>query len=393
MSVPFFSHLGLRVRAEPGVNSGTVFWVLRVVVAAGFGVAGFFSIWRAAADFEFGRGTPAGVARAVELAPSDAEYLLLRGLEIDYDGGDATPLLERAARLTPMSSAPRIRLGLAAEIRGDDAQAERWLLEAARIDRQFEPRWTLANFYFRHENFQEFWKWTRAALEVSYGDRRPVFDLCWRTGATADEIARAIPERREVLGAYLSYLIGTQRIDAAAPVAVRLTAFHDGADQAVLLGACDAFIAAGNADAAMALWRGLFGEYSGVFHANFEAPRIGDGFDWRSGDVAGVVQIDLDDPASRRITLSGQEPESCELLRQTLALEPGRAYTLRWRSTASGAMPGMEWRIGEAHAGLSAGELKFVAKSRLSTLALVYARPEGEARAEGWVEIAGVTVN
>ena len=58
------------------------------------------------------------------------------------------------------------------------AGAERWLLDAARVDRQYEPRWTLANFYFRQQKMDDFWKWMRAALEVSYGDRVAAFDLC-----------------------------------------------------------------------------------------------------------------------------------------------------------------------------------------------------------------------
>ena len=45
------------------------------------------------------------------------------------------------------------------------------LHEAARVDRTFDPRWTLANYYFRRQNWDEFWKWMRAAAEMSYGDR------------------------------------------------------------------------------------------------------------------------------------------------------------------------------------------------------------------------------
>jgi tetratricopeptide (TPR) repeat protein len=171
------------------------------IAALVLALAAALAIVRARADAEFRRGTPEAVERAVDLAPSNAEYLLFRALQLDYDGADATPLLERAANLNPMSSTPRIRLGLAAEIRSDNASAEKWFLDAARIDHQFEPRWTLANFYFRRENLPEFWTWLRAALEVSYGDRRPAFDLAWRTGSPAGEIARAIPDRGDVVAA------------------------------------------------------------------------------------------------------------------------------------------------------------------------------------------------
>ena len=124
--------------------------------------------------------------------------------------------IEKIAALTPYSSAPRIRLGLAAELSGDPSSAERWLLDAARVDHQFEPRWTLANFYFRAANKpDEFWKWMRAALAGSYGDRTPAYELCWRVSDDAREIlARAIPDRREVLGSYLAYLSQTKKLAA-----------------------------------------------------------------------------------------------------------------------------------------------------------------------------------
>ncbi len=166
--------------------------------------------------------------RAIEIMPRNTEYLALRALELDYDGADSMPVLKRIASLNPLASAPRIQLGLAAEIHGDPDSAERWLLDAARVDRQFEPRWTLANFYLRRENPAEFWKWMRLALQVSYGDRRPAFDLCWRMSEDPREIlTRAIPERHEVLAAYLAYLLEEHRLPAAAAVALKLAAAGD----------------------------------------------------------------------------------------------------------------------------------------------------------------------
>ena len=57
-------------------------------------------------------------------------------------GSVLASLNESVLLLTPQA-------GLAAETRGDAALAEKWLQEAATVDRQYEPRWTLANFYFR----------------------------------------------------------------------------------------------------------------------------------------------------------------------------------------------------------------------------------------------------
>ena len=319
---------------------------------------------------------------------------MFRALQLDYDGADATPLLERAAALNPMSSTPRIRLGLAAEIRGDTASAEKWLLDAARIDRQFEPRWTLANFYFRHEKFPEFWTWLRSALQVSYGDRRPAFDLAWRASSDPAEIARAIPDRHDVIAAYVGYLLETRRDEAAGSFALKLASMNDPADRPLLLGSCDRFIQANLPGAANDLWRALFGNHAGIFAGNFQTPRIGHGFDWRSADLPGVVQIDLDHPSRRRIAFDGRQPESCEVLRQAILVEPGRRYSLRWQVQLNGLnLPtGIEWRVAGAHAPVDAKELVFTATSRIEELTLNYARPRGEARGEGSIDLSSITL-
>src|SRR5579872_4508118 len=297
-----------------------MYYAIRIVLAILLAAAAWMSFSSARADFEFRRGTPESVARAVALAPGNTEYLEFRALQLDYEGADSTTLLERAAELNPMSSTPRIRLGLAAEVRGDSSASEKWLLDAARVDRQFEPRWTLASYYFRRGRADDFWKWMREALEISYGDRRPAFDLCWRMSDDAAAILRrAIPDRREVLASYIDYLLETKRVDALEEPALKLASARDPGDLNVLLASCDALIAARRAGAAWELWRAMgFGEVS------FEAPRLGRGFDWQPVESPGVTHLHIDQPRSmHRVTLSGNQPESCELLRRALRLDPG----------------------------------------------------------------------
>ncbi len=372
--------------------------IAAILAVAGLLAATWISIRLARADRLFRSRDPASVVRAVLLAPGNVEYLSFRALQVDYDGGNPAPLLERAAELDPFSSAPRIRLGLGAELRGDFDTAEKQLLVAARLDRQFEPRWTLANFYFRRGNAEEFWKWMYAALEVSYGDRRPAFDLCWRmNGEAAEILSRAIPERREVIGAYLGYLLETHRVMAMSPVARKVAAGNDSRDIALLLAACDALIDAKRAAEASELWRAM--GYS--LPVTFAAPRVGAGFDWRPLPIQGGVHVNVDQPRPmHRITLSGQQPESCELLRRFENLRAGVRYTLRWEARTQGlASPsGVAWSIGgervavTSSEGGSAGELAFVAPSDLTPLTLVYERPPGEVRAEGSVEMWNVTI-
>jgi hypothetical protein len=397
----------MRARVIVVLRMYYVYAVVATVVCVTLLAAAWLSIRLATADAAFRLHTPSGVARAVELTPRNTEYLLTQAVQLDYEGGDSTALLQRAADLNPLSSAPRIRLGLAAEIRGDSALAEKWLLDAARVDQQFEARWTLANFYFRQDHMPEFWKWMRRALQVSYGDRSPAFDLCWRASSGPAEIlTRAIPDDHGVVAAYLSYLMAGSsepaKLAAIGPVALKLTAMGEGNDRPALFAACDALINAGNAEPALALWRAMgFPKFNGVVNPDFEVPQVGHGFDWRQTDAPGIVHADLNQPRSmHRVTLNSRQPESCELLRQILLLEPQAEYTLLWESRTNGlsSPTGVEWRIagvsGEIPAASdgTAGEVDFKAASELVPLTLNYLRPSGEPRAEGSVELWHVRV-
>ncbi len=368
---------------------------------AALGVAVWFSIVLARADFYF-RGRNA--QRAVEIAPRNTEYLALRALQLDYDGADSRAVTEQVARLNPYSSAPRIRLGLAAEVSGDAVAAERWLLDAARVDHQFEPRWTLANFYFRAGKTDEFWRWIRSALEVSYGDRTPAYELCWRVDG-AEVLQRAIPDRHEVVGSYLVYLLNKNR-QGLVEVARKVASYRDAADLPLLLAVCDRLIDARDAEA-LEVWS-LAGESapSGIFNGDFATLPLNHGFDWRLIESPGVRHL------NNRIALSGSQAESVVLLQQVLNVVLGKRYRLSWEARTVGikSPSGLGWRVagncsplpdGRGSVGRCEGEdggllpsqdwseggVTFVADAAFTELALVYQRPVGESRAEGHVEL------
>jgi tetratricopeptide (TPR) repeat protein len=363
--------------------------------------AAWWSIRLARADAAFRQETPQNVARAIELEPENGEYLAALALQAEYSGQDSTPVLSEAlweeiARLNPRASAPRIRLGLAAELRGDANQAERWLQEAYSVDRQFETRWTLANFYFRQDRRDEFWTWMKSALEMSYGDRAAAFDLCWQASSDAAELLdRAIPDRREVVASYLAYLLSHNRQAAIAGAANKLARIRTAEDLPLLYSATDAVL---DPD----LWQALGNPRpAGITHPNFEEPRIGPsvghGFDWSFVETAGVTHQSLE---GHRIRFSGQQPQSCELLRQVVGgLRPGATYTLQWETrTQEIASPtGLVWQIanrtGEIAASddWSAGRMQFTPDSDHAVLVLTYRRPEGQVRTEGYVDIRRVT--
>ncbi len=362
-------------------------------------ISAVYSIRLAMADAAFRKHTPEGVERALQISPNNVSYLLLRALQLEYDGADSTALLERAARAAPLSSAPRIRLGLAAEARGDVSDAEKWLLDAARVDRQFEPRWTLANFYFREERPSEFWKWMRAALEVSYGDRRLAFELCWRMTQNPDEIlTRGIPAQHDVLATYLAF-VQDQHREAAGAAALKLAALHNPVDASLLEASCDLLLDSGKVSEALEIWKQLGHLKAGLItNGGFMTEPSGHGFDWRPAHPPGVTDLQI--PGAHRIVLSGKEPESCELLRQIVVLEKGKLYSLTWeaRTKDFGAPTGIQWSAGSANGVIEraedwrAGGLAFKAEAPATPIKLEYQRPMGQARAEGRIEIRKVSL-
>ncbi len=342
------------------------------------------------------------MARAVELAPGNGDYLSTLALQAEYSGQDPTPLLEQLAAEHPRSSAPRIRLGLAAELRGDAREAERWLQEAYSVDRQFETRWTLANFYFRQGRSNDFWKWIRSALEMSYGDRGAVFNLCWQMSADPQTIlGRAIPESREVAAAYLDYVVQHRRTDAIAGAAKLLARIREADDLPLLSVAADSLLEAGQGRAAEDLWVALGNPPpAGVTDPNFEKPATGQGFGWRIPETPGITHSKPAESAGHRIRFDGHQPESCELLRQVLGgLRPGVRYVLQWESRTQeiGSPTGLEWRIASRGAAIaasedwSAGKMTFVPDSGPAILVLTYKRPEGQVRTEGQLDLRRVT--
>lgn len=133
--------------------------------------------------------------------------------------------------LRPRASSVLIDAGLAAEDAGDYAAAERTLLDAARIDHQYQPAWTLANFYFRRGDAARFWPWARHAAQMSYDDLPPLLRLCDELEPYPPAVLERIGDPPRMHRAYLDYLAGRGRWEAAQEVARRMGADPDSAAQ------------------------------------------------------------------------------------------------------------------------------------------------------------------
>jgi len=388
----------------------------------GLAVAAAFSIRAGWADYRMRQETVDSTRRAIALMPGQAEYhARLAWLVADTDPRMAGDALRRAVALNPWDARSWIELGLSAEASGDNATSIQCLLRAAAVDTKFLPRWTLANYYFRHDDVAMFWYWTRQAAAMVYGDALAMFRLCGKVAEDGRLIDRLEIRNPDVRAGYLAYLLDQNRMDLIAPAVHLLLQQKREADVPLLLSACERLLAARRVDQAVEIWNRL----ADAGHVAFRTP-AGDGrqflangsftvtptslgFDWRLPVVEGISASREEDPLGLRLTFSGTEPEDCEALVQFVPLRPKTPYQLSFAFRTQGIpdAAGLAWRIADAAAGTVLREgpslasepdtqvhLSFEtpAECRLVRLSLRYRRAPGTTRMEGFLVLRNVTL-
>jgi tetratricopeptide (TPR) repeat protein len=358
--------------------------------------------------------------RAVESGICDAEDWL-RLADLKQEAGELNVAeLERAVECNPNDSEAQVLLGLANEARGNVNRARALFLSAALSDHGFVPRWTLANFFFRRGEADLFFQWMNQALVIASTDVLSAFPLYWRITDDKNRILSAIPRRSGILRQYLAWLIQTNRLEAAYAVS-QVEPFPDLAlARRELLSLCDRLIEGGDGDRAVSVWNMLSDRQlvkggklnpetgSSIANTAFSWFPLAVAFDWRPGKEEGFT-ITPSMPGIR-ISLSGNEPESCELLSQYIVLSRGKKYKLsyHYEASLSAQSTGVRWQLRDrlARRNLMAGaptfqrnitasdEVSFVAPSdvRLARLVLMYQRELGETRTQGWINLTDVAL-
>ena len=331
-----------------------------------------FAVWRsvqiAIADWAASPNSVQALTKAVQDSPDDPRLLarlaLLRSAAGDPDP-EVDDQLRRAARLNPFSSEVLMTLGLHEEFEGNPVAAERELTQAARIDHQFKPAWTLANFYTRRSEPGKAWAMIERifALEPLGFDLTPVFDLCWRiAGDDPGRILSLIPKNGPEPVQYLAYLVSTNRADAALQVwpgaLGSMRQADSSGDPETLKGFPDYLMGAGRVAEGVRVWNQLV--ESGMIQSGHLDPAKGDsiadpefkypagaGFSWHVGEFNGVSANIYG--GALHLELSDDEPESFRVLSAMVPLLPDRHYRLLWTVDKSGLRdsrdPGFRFRI------------------------------------------------
>ncbi|MBZ5619298.1 MAG: hypothetical protein LAQ69_11335 [Acidobacteriia bacterium] len=346
--------------------------------------------------------------RAVELSPDATFYERLADKREEL-GGVPLPDLQRAVARDPANAVRLQRLGAGAELAGNFELAEASFLQAAALSRQYQPRYSLAQYYFRRQNADGFWRWSRAAFESAYGDITPLLDLGWRMRPDAEWLSQqALSQRPEVARQQLVFLVRHGQWRGTRKLALDLSKTAQAGDLPALMEYCDQSLSEGAAQTAIEVWdtvchRGLLPyrplePAAGISLTNsgFEHPPLGMGFDWRFVQPSWLRSVQSN--GGMRLTFSGDQPESCLIAWQYVPVVPGAHYRLHFdvRAIDMPSADGLDWMVYGAPGKAVAIErsadhwLSFSPPSEVIRLSLMYQRPVGSPRLSGTIAIAGV---
>jgi hypothetical protein len=409
----------LSLNAESHYSYGRVAALL-VFVCVGI-LACYWSSRRLYATILFAQDSPGAVAQAVGLTPGAASY---HARLAQLQPARASAEYETALRLNPRDSNRRIEMSVLQEVNGDDAAAEASLIQAVRYSRYYLPKFSLAAFYFRHENAPEFRDWARQALMVSSSDPHPIFQMAQRLGSSNRDIAsQVVPDRAPVLSAWLEFLLDgravSQQSTEIRTAAERLIAAGSTVDGRAVLRACDELLNAGDIEDSRTLWDGLAGRHwipygplgrtgrDPVTNDSFAYEPLAHGFDWKLNNGPGIATSRA---GGLGIEFNGKEPEHMLLASQTLALLPSRRYHLTVRYRTQGIAPGAGLRCrviaygadakplmdaldlsGSSHSGQPV-TFETPPKPQPLTLTLSYDRELGTAKIEGFLIVEKVQI-
>ncbi|MBI3210163.1 MAG: hypothetical protein HYZ37_14855 [Candidatus Solibacter usitatus] len=299
------------------------------------------------ADYLFQSGRHEDLVRAAELIPFHPVYEARLGN------------LKEAVRWNPYYSEAWREMAEQAERNGNLEDAERNFLQAAKVDRMFDSRWALANFYFRRNRREEFWHWMRLAAERSYGDRQALFLLAQRAADhPADVLHRVAAPFPDCLRRYLDFLLQEKQYDQLGEAVTSFLSHATREDRAQILEACHILTRNGEFASAREAWNLLSAKKwipaaasnasneNLLMNAGLAWRPLDKGFDWIQPWRAGVQHVWMR-PGRLRILLNGRQEENTSLLEQLVEAAPHSKYRLSFRY-ATRSIPthsGVRWRV------------------------------------------------
>jgi tetratricopeptide (TPR) repeat protein len=403
-------------------SAGRISCFIALTIAIAWGIV--WNVRFGIADLLSRRNQPDDTRLAMRLLPANPAYPAQLADEIyAIDPASAKSLLQRAVKLNRYDASSRIQLGLLHESEGDLPQAEEALLQAAKVDTTFLPSWSLANFYFRHDNTARFWYWARIAAQMAPDDATPLFRLAWYVSPNAREIADRLQMKRAVIQIqFVNFLMTQGDPSAVNDAAWQLLKTGKDGNTETLLSVCEWLIEHQHPDLALPLWNELSerhqipyaplsaGSADTVTNSRFGKSPLSLGFDWHLMTVDGVSSFLNVNPNALGFEFSGEEPDNFLIMNQTAPVQPKNQYVLAIEYATASIPPGsgIEWLVTDPASGAvltrtgslsteQGGEARacFVAPdgTKFVNLALHYQRQAGTVRVEGKLSLKRVSLS
>ena len=383
---------------------------LHIIVAG----ACCFGIWNslelARSDWNFRKDTDQSIRTAIRMVPNGWPYYMRLA---QFDRANARELLSTSLELNPYDAQANIELALQYEADGNFAQAQRQLLQAYNIDHTYLPRWTLANYFYRRGNMQEFWAWARSAAAMPADDIGALLELCWRAAPDPQVITAAIlNEKPEFLRQYVNFLVAKNQSRAAATISPHLLRAGDvKSDLPVLLSVVNRLVATNEPSESIALWhllaerRWIIADSTVPNNASFLRGPVPASLDWSIPEYQGLHS--WAGPSGLQTEFSGAEPEECVVAEQTIALKPGNyALLFGYRTSQIPPDTGLRWQVLDSiskkvlaeSSDLSSDQIKqldvsfAVTETSLLVLRLNYRRTLGTVRIAGMLNMQSIQI-
>lgn len=316
---------------------------------------------------------PAALRAASLLDPSNDRFPIQLAQTLQDQGHDPLPAWFQALSLNPRRPLALTQAAISAELAGQTATAERLLLQAARYNQLWLPRWSLASFYFRRADFPQTLRWAALALQRAHDDRTAIFRLCADAGASPDEILGLIlPLDHDGLAAFTSFLASQSppphTLERAASSFLRSARSAGRSPETTLpaaVAAVNAFISSQQPIPALRLWNHLSdanllpyparSPAAPLVNPQLHPPIPQGGFDWTIPRVAGIESSRGVPTGGIKFVFSGSQPESAALLQQTLFLTGGTSWSLTFECQTrnlTAADSGLAWSLSPLAGGI-----------------------------------------
>ncbi len=290
---------------------------------------------------------------AAQLDPTNAEYALYLGRQLQYNVADidssrAAAELLHAIELNPFEPQAWLDLSRNLDLQGKTAEAE----VALRGSDYMAPhlpgfQWSIANTFLLHGGTDEAFRHFKAVLMAAPDYGAQIFRIAWKAAANPQQVLNEVlPDSPSVQLDYLNFLLAQRHEDATDSVWKRVEATPGSFPVTKVSPYFDYLLGKHRLDDASRVWadlvrRGLVpstdqaNEANMVLDGDFEEPVLNLGFQWRFSNVDGV-QVSIDNTTFRspghslRVEFEGKSNLDYHDFHQLVRVQPGHRYRLTW---------------------------------------------------------------